>query len=1073
MNILKPPSYTLSLKPVKDCYHSLLPEFLHELAQIFAVEVFIETGTFRGDTADAARHIFRTVHTIELSPALYRAARDKFSGVTNCHVHHGDSATVLHKILPPTEGTVLLWLDAHYSQGDTAKGKVNTPVLAELQALKQSGKHEAVILIDDVRHFQPAGVDTSQTPTLQGYPTLRQIQHQIHEINREYQFVLLGDLALAYPPGYAVGVSPLLQACTVSRLFDDGGTSINDVLAGEEIIGAVQDPERSTIEILAKSILGAGSDPVGGHYRLWYGLALAKQQKYGEACQEFMQAFERGCRHWRVFWYLAQAASHLGQNDISEKAIRLVMEAVPDFQPAQLFFRQLSIKANGFGDSAKATGHCLGVVFSKDRALQLEALLQSFFLHCQDADQISLTVLYTTSSEFHEQQYAHLISEFETVQFQKERDFQTDLRALLGQSRYILFLVDDNLFVGDFYIAEIIETLCQHPEALGLSLRLGKNTRSCYMADAEQQLPDFRAVGSKFLEYDWTVAEHDFGYPLEVSSSVYRTQDLLPLLNLIQFSNPNTLELKLAANKTVYKDLRRRLLCFSQSVAFSAPVNVVQTAWRNKAGNHASYSSDSLARMYAAGYRLDVARYSGFVPNGVHQEIPLEFRPLNTNVNEPETASRVPTAPVVSVVIITYQRSRWLGQAIQSALNQTHPVDEVLVIDDGSPTEAAAQVVHSFSDRRLRYFKKEKNEGRPQARNTGIEQATGDFILWLDDDDLLLPDTLQHYLALLQKEPTLDIIYGKVRYFETQTEQLGDIYDPIDWSGKTADLLNTLTVGSPIPNPGAFVRKSLYQRIGGYAPHFQRAEDYEFWTRAASSATMKKLDDFVCQYRIHADNVSFGDLVDLSYESKVIRNLLGRYDLRELFSKLDWRQPQQAETKARLQIARSFLKYDDYYNATKTLESIAVEQLTPEIIELLLKTYLCMGDTEQINDRLPVWAAAGKIDQQVLTRYAANLHQYRALLTRANECLTQRNFSEAQATLRQGHQQYGHTSDLLMLMAQGAWQQGDWLNCFNRLKKAVHCAPADHRLVQLALAMTRSEPQKQEILAIQKRLLES
>ena len=165
---MKPPSYTLSLKPVKDCYHSLLPEFLHELAQIFAVEVFIETGTFRGDTADAARHIFRTVHTIELSPALYRAARDKFSGVTNCHVHHGDSATVLHKILPPTEGTVLLWLDAHYSQGDTAKGKVNTPVLAELQALKQSGKHEAVILIDDVRHFQPAGVDTSQTPTLQG-----------------------------------------------------------------------------------------------------------------------------------------------------------------------------------------------------------------------------------------------------------------------------------------------------------------------------------------------------------------------------------------------------------------------------------------------------------------------------------------------------------------------------------------------------------------------------------------------------------------------------------------------------------------------------------------------------------------------------------------------------------------------------------------------------------------------------------------------------------------------------------------------------------------------------------------
>lgn len=266
----------------------------------------------------------------------------------------------------------------------------------------------------------------------------------------------------------------------------------------------------------------------------------------------------------------------------------------------------------------------VGILFSKDRAMQLDAALKSFFLHCRDVNNIEMKVIYKASNPMFEGQYAELIGEYASVEFLQETDFGTQVLSSVQPGRYVLFLVDDNIFTRDFSLLPIMETLEHHTDALGFSLRLGRNTRYCYMSDHEQKLPDFHKIEHGFLKYQWVGAEHDFGYPLEVSSSLYRAGDLIPLLQHIAYSNPNTLEAQMAAHAYLYNG-KRFLLCSECSVTFCNPANKVQSVYNNRGGTNVQYTIHELSRMFAKGIRIDVEKYAGFMPNACHQEVDLLF----------------------------------------------------------------------------------------------------------------------------------------------------------------------------------------------------------------------------------------------------------------------------------------------------------------------------------------------------------------------------------------------------------------------------------------------------------------
>ena len=232
-----------------------------------------------------------------------------------------------------------------------------------------------------------------------------------------------------------------------------------------------------------------------------------------------------------------------------------------------------------------------------------------------------MKVLYKASTSRMMSLYRRVREEHPEVDFVPEGEFRRDVLLLLRDCDCVLFVVDDTMFVRDFAMSEVVAALHRRPEALGFSLRLGRNTTYCYSMNHAQEAPDFEAIEGGALRFRWPGADYDFGYPLELSSSVYRSQDILPLLNELEFKNPNTLEDAMSRNTGRFRESRPLLACWEQSVAFSIPANKVQQVCDNRAGGNAAYSAEALAASFARGWRIQTQSFDGFVPNACHQEV--------------------------------------------------------------------------------------------------------------------------------------------------------------------------------------------------------------------------------------------------------------------------------------------------------------------------------------------------------------------------------------------------------------------------------------------------------------------
>jgi|WetSurMetagenome_2_1015567.scaffolds.fasta_scaffold314572_1 hypothetical protein len=306
------------------------------------------------------------------------------------------------------------------------------------------------------------------------------------------------------------------------------------------------------------------------------------------------------------------------------------------------------------------------ILFSKDRAMQVDATLQSFFIHCLDPENVKITIFYTCSNSQHSKQYTQLKQDWNNhpqVTFYEEKRFHKDFLDILNPfpkwsfnnliyklllfadpritkrlqnfipkprtDALVLFLVDDTIFTSEFLLKEINSALDANPDALGFSLRLGKNINHSYMLRRDEVQPVFNAAGNTFLKYKWIDGDMDFGYPLEVSSSVYRLVDVIASLISVPFNNPNYLEGGMNLNKTKFIASRPNLLCYSISKAFCNPINLVQTvSIQNRRAENVEYSTNELASLFDQGMRVNIDPFHHFVPNSCHMELKLVFNQL-------------------------------------------------------------------------------------------------------------------------------------------------------------------------------------------------------------------------------------------------------------------------------------------------------------------------------------------------------------------------------------------------------------------------------------------------------------
>lgn len=250
------------------------------------------------------------------------------------------------------------------------------------------------------------------------------------------------------------------------------------------------------------------------------------------------------------------------------------------------------------------------------------------------------------------------------------------------------------------------------------------------------------------------------------------------------------------------------------------------------------------------------------------KELPEEY----VKIWQPVTTQ----TPLFSIVIPCYNRERYIVPAVSSALNQRDHNFEVVVVDDGS-SDASLELLATIDDPRLRIVAK-SHTNAPDTRNRCIVEAKGEYLVWLDSDDILHENALSHYRALLQYWPQVDVIScgmetleGEKKYYSLYN------YPPAIW-------LSQLPQGNFIANPGCCVRRSLYGDVGGYDTTYLRAHDYEFWSRAVGSAKVAFTAQCNIAYRLHDGNLTgMGKPIDTTHEYRIFENILKRYRLAKLF----------------------------------------------------------------------------------------------------------------------------------------------------------------------------------------------
>ncbi|MDQ6891348.1 MAG: glycosyltransferase [Acidobacteriota bacterium] len=194
----------------------------------------------------------------------------------------------------------------------------------------------------------------------------------------------------------------------------------------------------------------------------------------------------------------------------------------------------------------------------------------------------------------------------------------------------------------------------------------------------------------------------------------------------------------------------------------------------------------------------------------------------------------------VSIVLPTLNGTRYLTQAIESCLSQTHRNIELIVVDDGSGPEVEAIVGRYRSDPRLRYERHHLNRGVGESLNTGFRLATGSHLTWTSDDNYYEPHAIEEMLSYLGRYPDVDFVYAE-SYEVTDSGAATRLIRP----GPPSSLRINNFVGACF-----LYKRHVYEKVGDYKP-LPLVEDYDYWIRVARAFRMQRLFKTLYFYRAH------------------------------------------------------------------------------------------------------------------------------------------------------------------------------------------------------------------------------
>jgi len=227
-------------------------------------------------------------------------------------------------------------------------------------------------------------------------------------------------------------------------------------------------------------------------------------------------------------------------------------------------------------------------------------------------------------------------------------------------------------------------------------------------------------------------------------------------------------------------------------------------------------------------------------------------------------------SPLVSVIIPTYNRAKFITEAIDSVLTQAFQNFEIIIIDDGSTDDTRKILLTYLREKpdKIRYIYQE-NRGPAAARNTGIKAARGRYIAFLDSDDLWLPRKLETQISVMEQDSSLGFTCSQVYHIYDGTSHL----EP-ELSSPNLPFKEFLLYDKPlIFTPTVIVRKECFNKVGTFDEQLKTAEDTHMWLRLADMYRWRIILDPLAIVRRHGSNLIYNKLLARQCEAKMYKRL--------------------------------------------------------------------------------------------------------------------------------------------------------------------------------------------------------
>jgi glycosyltransferase involved in cell wall biosynthesis len=188
--------------------------------------------------------------------------------------------------------------------------------------------------------------------------------------------------------------------------------------------------------------------------------------------------------------------------------------------------------------------------------------------------------------------------------------------------------------------------------------------------------------------------------------------------------------------------------------------------------------------------------------------------------------------------------------------SQSYQNIEIIVVDDGSPGTANAELCEQFP--KVTYFEIENSGGPAQPRNTGIKEAKGDFLAFTDDDDIWLPEKLEKQVAILNAHQKYGLVHGPCEVINEDGKKTGEIIGkPGSPDVKHGDVKLRMMGNWTLMMPTPLLRRELVEQVGFFSEEIPPGlEDVEYWVRCSFVSNFYYLDEPLVHYRIHSQNIS-------------------------------------------------------------------------------------------------------------------------------------------------------------------------------------------------------------------------